>query len=224
MKIKAAVFDMDGTIVNSLMFWNHLWKRIGERYMGDASFQPCEEVERAVRTMIFADAMLYFKEYYQISAEADEFLRFTTDGTLDFYRQIAKPKEGARELLQALKQQNAKLCLASATAKDIILFALDYYNLREYFDFVISCADIGVGKERPDIYLLAQELLGGERDAICVFEDSYVALETAKKAGFLTVGIYDRYNPEQGRVRSASDLYLSEGESLSALVGQVTVE
>ena len=45
MQIKAAVFDMDGTIVNSLMFWEHLWKRIGERYMGDASFQPCEEVE-----------------------------------------------------------------------------------------------------------------------------------------------------------------------------------
>ena len=51
---------MDGTIPDSLIFWDHLWRSIGEKYMGDVEFRPCDEVNKKVRTMIFHDAMVYF--------------------------------------------------------------------------------------------------------------------------------------------------------------------
>ena len=76
MKIKGAIFDMDGTIIDSLMFWDYLWKQIGEKYMGDAEFKPSDELNKKVRTMIFVDAMTYFKDYYNIPGDTNEFISF----------------------------------------------------------------------------------------------------------------------------------------------------
>lgn len=218
MKFKGAIFDMDGTIIDSLSFWDVLWRAIGEKYMGDASFRPSDEINKKVRTMIFADAMIYFNEYYKLTESVEDFLKFASSGVRDFYKNTAKVKDGAKELLFHLKENNIPLCLASASDMDLIEYVLTCHGLSKYFDFTVSCADIGVGKERPDVYIEAKELMGlNERD-ICVFEDSYVAIETAKSAGFQTVGVYDRYSPEQKRLENSSDVYLCEGQNLKSLI------
>ena len=218
MKFKGAIFDMDGTIIDSLMFWDSLWKSIGETYMNDASFKPSDEVNKKVRTMIYTDAMAYFKECYNIPESTENFVRFTSEGLNDFYKNTAKAKDGAKELLSYLKKKNVTLCLASASAMPQVKYVLQYHGLLEYFDFVLSCADIGVGKERPDIYLLAKDRMGFKPEEICVFEDSYVALETAKNAGFQTVGVYDQYSPGKERLKSAADVYLDKTQTLKAFI------
>ena len=221
MKIKGAIFDMDGTIIDSLIFWDYLWRQIGGKYMGDADFKPSDEVNKNVRTMIYSDAMAYFKNYYKIPVDTDEFIRFASGGMLEFYKDVSKIKSGADKLLASLKEQNIKLCLASATAISVVKYALEYHDLLKYFDFVISCADIGVGKEHPDIYIKAKSLMGISESDICVFEDSYVALETAKAAGFQTVGVYDRCNFGQERLKKATDIYLDEHQSLNDLIAVI---
>ena len=217
MKIKGAIFDMDGTIVDSLMFWNYLWRRIGEKYMNDPEFKPSEDIDKELRTMVFVDGMAYFRERYGILEDGDEFFDFACSGIDDFYKNVVKVKKGAVELLQYLKNNGIRLCLASGTEMKTVLVALEHHNLKQYFDFVMSCADIGVGKDKPDIYINAMNALGFEKEEICVFEDSFVALETAKGVGFKTVGIFDKYNFEQGRLRKASDIYVGEGQSLAIL-------
>ena len=218
MKIKGAIFDMDGTLIDSLSFWDYLWSLIGTQYMSDPAFRPCEEVDKAVRTMIYTDAMTYVKNYYSIVGSTEDFLQFTGNILPDFYKNVATVKEGAFALLDHLKGLGVRLCLASATAMRELCYALACHGLDGYFDAVLSCADIGKGKDQPDIYLAALEKMGlGANDA-CVFEDSYVALETAEAAGFQTVGIYDRYNFGQDRLAGASDFYLGEGHTLDELI------
>ena len=212
---------MDGTLVDSLMFWDWLWEQIGEKYMGDKSFRPCEEVNKAVRTMIYTDAMEYFRTYYNIPETKEAFFAFANGGTEDFYVNQVKTKVGAVELLEYLKSKGIKICLASATQMSEIKTALKSLDIGKYFDGVLSCADIGVGKDRPDIYLMAKDILGASEDELCVFEDSFVALETARKAGFKTVGIYDKYNFGQDRLRAASDIYVGEGKSLATLIDSI---
>ena len=221
MTIKGAIFDMDGTLIDSLSFWDHLWHSIGEKYMNDPAFLVCEEVDKAVRTMIYTDAMAYVRKYYGIDESEGDFLRFAESTLSDFYRDVATVKDGAIALLGHLRGLGIKLCLASATAMKEIRFTLACHGLDAYFDTVLSCADIGVGKDRPDIYLIALDRMGLSANEVCVFEDSYVAIETAKAAGFQTVGIYDRYNFNQERLKQASDLYLEEGAELDTLILQV---
>ena len=218
MKFKGAIFDMDGTIIDSLMFWDSLWKSIGEKYMNDASFKPSDEVNKNVRTMIYTEAMAYFKECYSIPDSTENFFRFASEGLNDFYKNTAKAKDGAKELLSYLKKKNVTLCLASASAMPQVKYVLQCHDLLKYFDFLLSCADIGVGKERPDIYLLAKDRMGFAPGEICVFEDSYVALETAKNAGFQTVGVYDQYSPGQERLKNAADVYLDKTQTLKAFL------
>ena len=217
MNIKGAIFDMDGTIIDSLSFWGHLWKNLGKAYFGKDDFTPAEEVDKAVRTMIYTEAMSYFREYYDIKEDKAEFLAFCEEWIPEFYKTVAKPKSGAYELLKYLKDSGVKICLASASARYIIDLALEYHGLAEFFDHTISCVEIGVGKDKPDVYLEALRLLGVSADEAAVFEDSPLALETAKSIGVHTVGIYDKYNFDVERLKAASELFVDENQSLFTL-------
>jgi len=217
MNIKGAIFDMDGTLIDSLSFWGRLWEKIGEKYFSNRSFTPAAEVDKAVRTMIFKDAMTYFKSYYGINAGDDEFIGFCEEWVPEFYKTVATLKSGASELLEYLKNTGVKICLASASSRDVIDLALEYHGIADLFDFTISCAELGVGKEKPDIYLEALRLIGTNAKDTAVFEDSPVALATARSVGLKTVGIFDKHNVGIDELRRISDIFVEENQSLFTL-------
>ena len=214
MKIKGAIFDMDGTLVDSLFFWGVFWQDLGKNFLGKENYAPPKEIDLKVRTMIFTDAMAYVKDALGIAADKEEVVSFATENLSDFYRYKVKAKPGAHALLDHLKGMGVRMCVASATDKKYLPIALDACGLTPYFETVLSCAELGVGKDKPDIYLAALAALGTDASETCVFEDSLVALETAKKAGFHTVGIYDENNYGQERLCQASDIYVSRGQPL----------
>ena len=217
MNIKGAIFDMDGTLIDSLSFWGCLWKRIGSKYFDNESFTPATEVDKAVRTMIYTDAMSYFREYYGITESKEDFLAFCEEWIPEFYKNVATKKSGAYELLEYLKNDGVKICLASASARYVIDLALEYHGLSEFFDYTLSCAELGSGKDKPDIYLEALRLLGTSAEDTAVFEDSPLALETAKSIGVQTVGIFDKHNFDVERLKAASDIFAEENQSLFTL-------
>ncbi len=218
MKIKGAIFDMDGTLVDSLMFWGYMWRAIGIKYFNDEGFKPDPDIDNMTRTTIYAEAMTRFHKHYALPCDLGEFLDFSRGGIVDFYKNEVKAKAGAVELLEHLKKNGIKLCLASATARAELLVALEATGLLKYFDMILSCADIGVSKERPDIYFEAEKALGLDKNDLVVIEDSCVALETAKNAGFHTVGVYDKYNFGHDRLKAAAEIYLDDGVSLDTLI------
>ena len=100
---------------------------------------------------------------------------------------------------------------------------LESCGLAEFFtpETIISCSDIGVGKERPDVFLAAREVLGTPLSQTAVFEDSALALETAKNAGFATVGVYDSHQTAEARLIAAADIYLGKGTTLADVLSQI---
>ena len=218
MTIKGAIFDMDGTLVDSLFFWGVFWRDLGERFLGKENYTPPEALDLSVRTMIFTDAMAYVRDALEIKASAEEVVAFAAQNLTDFYRYKVKAKAGAHALLEHLKSAGVRMCVASATDKKYLPIALDACGLSAYFDTVLSCAELGVGKDKPDIYLAALSALGTLPEETFIFEDSFVALETAKGIGCHTVGIFDENNFGQDRLRAASDVYLGKGQPLDAFL------
>ena len=110
------------------------------------------------------------------------------------------------------------MCVASATQKDLLSIVVERFGLDRYFSAIISCGDIGKSKEHPDVFLAALEHLGTPIEDTYVFEDSVVAVETAVRAGFGTVGIYDKYGFDHDRIKSLATEYIGPGETMMKLV------
>ncbi|MBE6727458.1 MAG: HAD family hydrolase [Ruminococcaceae bacterium] len=219
MKITAAIFDMDGTLVDSLMLWDVLWSAFGERYLNDKTFLPEREDDKRVRTLTLADAMELIHNNYSIGENGKELLELANNIMIDFYSNSVELKEGVREFLEYLGKNGVKMCIASATAPELLDIALKHCDIEKYFLNVFSCGAIGKGKDKPDVFLMAQEFLGTETCETWVFEDSLTAIETAVKIGMPTVGIYDRYNFGQEKIKEISNEYIAEGETLLKLIG-----
>ena len=220
MNIKGAIFDLDGTLINSLFFWDRLWVLLGEKYLSDKNFRPGLETEKAVRTVTFVDAskMLYEKFGF---GSAEEIYQLMYDFCVDVYRNEASFKPGAKEMLDHLKAKGVKMCIASASMPGLLREIFDRFDLDQYFPKIISCADVGKGKSHPDVFIAAEEYMGTTRDDTWVFEDSFVALRTAQSAGFKTVGVFDEHNFGAVGVEDVSTVYIREGDSFLRLIDEI---
>ena len=217
--MKAAIFDMDGTLINSLIFWDHLWKNVGEKYLNDPSFRPDDTTDRECRTLTIDKAMELVHERFGIASSGKELTDLAIELIIVFYREVVEPKPGAVEFLQYLKAQGVKMAVATASNGDLVQLAMERCGLKPYLDMVVSCADVGKGKDQPDVFLLTLQKLGTTVEETWMFEDSYVALQTAKRIGMPTVGIFDANNYGQDILKANSDHYIAEGESLTRLIG-----
>lgn len=223
MKISGAIFDMDGTLADSLMYWDMFWARVGETYRGDPGFRPDPETEKSIRTMALRDAMALLHDRYGIAESGDALWEMSDRLCARFYAEDVQMKPGAMEFLDHCLDRGIRMCVASATASDLLDILVKKYRLDRYFPRIFSCSEIGRGKEHPDIFLLANEWLGTPKESTWIFEDSIIALETASAAGYQTVGIYDQYNASFPReqVAALSTVYIGEGDSLARLIPEI---
>lgn len=215
--MKAAIFDMDGTLIDSLMLWDVMWSTFGERYLHDKSFVPSQEDDKKVRTLTLKDAMHLIHINYNLGESGEELLALANTIINDFYANSVELKSGVREFLKHCQNKDVRMCIASATAPELLDVALTHCDIETYFSKVFSCGTIGKGKEEPDIFLQAAEFLGAEIKETWLFEDSLTAIETAVKIGMPTVGIYDRYNFGHDRMKQIATEYIAEGETLLKL-------
>ena len=142
----------------------------------------------------------------------------------DFYRNRVEMKPGAMEFLKYLSDNGVRMCIASASALDMVEIAVERCGLDRYIPKLLSSCDYGCGKDKPDVYLGALEYLGTKAEETWVFEDSLVALKTAKSIGMPVVGIYDAYNFGHDEMEKIADYYIADGEGLDKLIAMRAFE
>jgi HAD superfamily hydrolase (TIGR01509 family) len=202
--IAAAIFDLDGTLIDSNEAWFNAEKTILER---NNIFAPDEPLKKMV--------LLTYEEIYPemkafgLPYDFDTFVSTMDSIVMDEYENNITLKDNAVEFLEHLRSKGIKTAIATSSTKRICDMVLDSNGVRDLFDLVLTTADVGVGKENPEIYLRTAQLLNVPPDHCLVFEDRFLGVETAKKEGMKTVAVYDRYSQlDFFKARGYADQYI----------------
>lgn len=183
-----AIFDMDGTLVDSMGYW----ARLSEEYLARKGVQtiPAEIWERII-PMTMAESAALFIETFGLSftaAEAEAEMNAMMEA---HYRRDVPLKPGVSAYLNRLRERGVRMCVASSTAEALMEACLTRLGVRDCFEFLLSCDSVGAGKDRPDVYHAAARRLGGSTADTAVFEDALFAAKTAKAAGYYVVAVRD---------------------------------
>ena len=211
MRIRGAIFDVDGTLLDSMFIWD----TIGETYLRSIGYQPKENLNETFKNMSLHQAACYYQTEYGVTLSIDQIMDGVNAMLERYYRFEVPLKPGVAELLERLRQDGVKLCIATATDRHLVEAALDRCGVLSCFGEIFTCNEVGHGKDEPDIFEVALRFLGTRREETLVFDDALYAVRTAKEAGFPVAAVYDSHERSQAEVRARSDLYL---EDLTQLV------
>lgn len=187
MKITGAIFDLDGTLLDSMP----VWERFGERYLLARGISAPADLGDTLKAMSLPEAAAYFRETFGFAETRERILAEFNELLAREYRERVVLKPHVQPFLHALERSGVKMCVATATDREIAEEALERLGISRYFAFVITCADAGCGKDSPAVYQMALARLGTKLKYTAVFEDALFAARTAKAAGFPVVGVAD---------------------------------
>jgi len=205
MKITGAIFDMDGTLLESM----HIWENVGRDFLLAHGVQPEPDLRERLRAKSLRQSAVYYREHYGADMPEDAIMAEINGMLEEQYFHVVQPKPGAEALLARLQERGVRMCVATSTARYLTEAALRRCGLTRYIGEIFTCEEVGAGKDSPEIFMRALEWLGGEKEHTPVFEDAYFAMLTAKTAGFPVVAVYDKSAEAQNeKIRAIADIYL----------------
>lgn len=202
---KAVIFDLDGTVVDSM--W--MWKQIDIDYLARFGIEMPEDLQSCIEGMSFTETAVYFKERFGINDELDEIKKSWNDMAWDIYENRVRLKPGVKEFLTELKKRGIKTGIATSNSKELVKVVLDKQNIAKYFDAVHTSCEVKKGKPAPDIYLLVAERLGVSPAECLVFEDIMQGIAAGKNAGMQVCAVDDDFSKEyRAEKAEAADYFI----------------
>jgi len=186
-----AIFDMDGTLVDSMVYW----KRLATEFLeskGVLEISPT--VLERIKPMTMTESASLFIQEYGLPGTPESVAAEMNTMMDEHYRRDIPLKPGVQAYLEALHHKGVTMCVASATAEDLMEACLTRLGVAQYFSFLLSCETVGAGKNQPDVYWESANRLSADPAKIAVYEDALYAAETAKSAGFYTIAVQDDSN------------------------------
>lgn len=215
MKIKGAIFDLDGTLLDSMGFWDN----VGENFLRSRGLEPSDDFREKYYVLSPRETAQMLIDEYGVPGTPDEIIEQMNGAAEIFYTNEVQTKPHAIELLEKYKTAGIKMALATATDRHLVEIAVNRLDIKKYFEGIVTCGEVGESKTKPDVYLKALSYIGTEIGETALFEDAVVAAHTAKDAGFYTVGIYDDTCAEnEAEMRSFCDEYITDYTELSELI------
>lgn len=184
---KACIFDLDGTVLDSM----GVWKRVDEIFLGRRNLPLTDEYCKAISSMKLDLAADYTVELFGLKENPGDIIKEWLDLAREEFTYHIQPKPFAVEYLQKLKEIKIPIAVATTSQKELYLPALKRLNIHHLFDAIVDSETVSCGKDRPDIFLAAAKKLNTAPKDCIVFEDTLHGLSSAAKAGFITVGFLD---------------------------------
>ncbi len=210
--IKCAIFDLDGTLIDSM----GVWESIDIDFLGKRGISPIpEDYMKTVAPMGFRRTAEYTIERFGLCETPEALIDEWTEMAKERYSNSVPLKPYAGEFLKYLKERGVLLALATATMKYLAVPALKNNKIYDLFDIVTSTDAVNRGKGFPDIYLYAAKQLGVSPESCAVFEDIPDGIRGAKAAGMYSVAVFDSYSAdEQETLKALADKYILDFREL----------
>ncbi len=206
-EIDAVIFDLDGTLFDSM--W--VWGQIDVEFLGGFGIKLPLVSQEDIEGMSFSETAVYFKNRFNLPLEVEEIKERWIEMAMDKYSHQVRPKKGAKNFLQKLKERGIKTAIASSNSHELINAVLEGNQMKNNIDAVAISCEVPQGKPAPDVYLLAAKRLHADPGRCLVFEDIVAGILGAKRAGMKVWGIEDEYSlPNREEKQKLADGYITD--------------
>ena len=200
MNITGAIFDIDGTLFDSMP----VWVGIREAFFASLGITMTMDDHAFFKGLYSSEALPLAIGRFGLKLSYEEILTLFFDFIKQRYFASTAPKNDIVAFLEKLKAKGVKIGIATASGEPAVIAALEKFGMRHYFQEIYSTYTVGVAK----VYDVVLEKLGTEKETTWVFEDALYAAKTAKAAGYPVVGIYDESERNQEELKKLSDIYI----------------
>ncbi len=216
-EIQAVLFDLDGTLVDSM--W--MWGQIDVEYLGRYGIALPPQLQKEIEGMSFSETAVYFKETFRLPDSLEEIKAEWNRMAYEKYRYQVPVKPYAREYLEELRGRGIPMGIATSNSRQLVDAVLEGQGLAGYFASVRTACEVAAGKPAPDIYLRVAEDLGVEPRHCLVFEDVPAGIQAGKNAGMWVCSVYDRWaaDAEEEKRRLADDFIMDYRQVLEKQEG-----
>lgn len=203
MAISGAIFDVDGTLVDSMPTWRGVWEPLYKEH----GVKDGGEVFDAIESLDTRDKCRYLHENFGMGQSVEGLFDWLITEVCHAYRTSIPAWPGCVDFVRGLHEAGIPLAIASSTPRVGIETVLLAHGITDCFRGIVTTDDVGCGKDRPDVYLAALEILGSPLEETWVFEDAPFGILTPHAAGFHTVCVHnDHDGRDEAELGAVSDI------------------
>lgn len=203
---KAVIFDLDGTLVDSM--W--VWREIDIRFLGKYGLTVPEGLNDELEGYSFHETAQYFKKRFsQLPLTVEEIMQTWNQMASEIYINEIKLKDGVKEFIKLLKDREMKLAIATSNSRKLAKDCLKSKGILDAFDYICTSDEVQKGKPEPDVYLQAAKMINVAPKNALVFEDIPYGLMAGKRAGMEVCAVKDPYSERVVKEkREIADYYI----------------
>lgn len=210
-KKQAVIFDLDGTLVDSM--W--IWKDIDIEYLGRFGHTLPQNLQKTIEGMSYTETAAYFKDTFQIPDSIEEIKQAWYEMAYQKYAHEVSLKPGVIDFLDALKRQGTPLGIATSNGKELAAAVIAAHRLEEYFSVIATACEVARGKPSPDIYLHVAAKLKSDPAGCLVFEDVPMGILAGKNAGMEVCAVEDPCSAhQQEEKKKLADYYIKDYDDI----------
>ena len=179
-----SIFDVDGTILDSMEVWNTL----ASQYVQSLGKVPEKNLDEIVSDMSLEQSATYLKNHYKINKQEERIISEILNFISDFYEYEVNLMPGFKEFISHYDSINV---IGTSCDEELVKIALNRLGVLNYFEDIITCSKVNKSKDDSDFYLACAQALKQRPEDIAVFEDADYCIDVARKFGFKVIKIKD---------------------------------
>lgn len=209
--IEGAVFDLDGTLLDS----SWVWEKVDEKFFGDRGFQVPDDYVDEISPLGAERAAVYTIERFGLNEDKDDIVREWIEMAKKEYATEVVCKPYAKEFLEELQKLNIKMAVATSSDRELFMKTLEREGILKYFQKIVTVDEVERGKGYPDIYEEAARRIKVNPHKCLAFEDILAGVTGASLGEFNVVAVFDeksKHNWE--KIKSISKYSINDYKEL----------